>query len=338
MALSQPVLPTVQAVLTRPLITPPTQQSSQRPEPTSTLAAAPPSLTPLSTSTSNPPTMTPIPTATLYPVPDSVLVNGLPPESFVYLPPEVVERSQRILAQGMAVGRDSLRFSKIGDSIVDTEQFFVPFDTGNYQLGGYQYLQEAVRQYGGSFGRFGFALRDGLNSTSVMDPMWADKEHCLANETSLACEIRLNNPSLLLIHFGTNDWSGTFDRNMRQIIDYAIGEGIVPVLVTKANRVDGSNERNDILRVLAAEYQIPVWDFDVVASTLPDRGLDLDEAHLTISTEFDYALPGPIYRGYKAFNLTGLIFMDSFMRNVVLPVKRDSYLHAHLAGNGQVGL
>jgi hypothetical protein len=153
--------------------------------------------------------------------------------------------------------------------------------------------------------------------------MWADKENCLANETSLACEIRLNNPSLLLIHFGTNDWTGTFDRNMRQIIDYAIGEGIVPVLVTKANRVDGSNERNDILRGLAAEYQIPVWDFDVVASTLPDRGLDLDDAHLTISTEFDYSLSGPIYRGYKAFNLTGLIFLDSFMRDVVLPVMGD---------------
>lgn len=250
-------------------------------------------------------------------------MNGLPPDLFIHLPPETVQRSREILAHGRTLRRDPHRFSKIGDSIVDTEQFFVPFDARNYQLGEYQYLQEAVRHYSGAFGRFGFALRDGLNSTSVMDPMWANKENCLPNENSLACEIRLNNPSLLLIHFGTNDWTGTFGRNMRQIIEYALAEGIVPVLITKANRVDGSNERNDILRQLAAEYHIPVWDFDVVAETLPARGLDQDEAHLTISTEFDYSLPGPIYSGYKAFNLTGLIFLDTFLREVALPVIRD---------------
>ena len=319
-----PTLTPVPVISTRPLPTPTLTMETPPTALSFITAAAPPTLTRLPTSTDIPPTITPTPTATLFPVPDSILVNDLPPESFIYLPPETVQHSREILAQGVTLERDLYRFSKIGDSIVDTEQFFVPFDTGNYQLGEYQYLQEAVRHYSGAFGRFGFALRDGLNSTSVMDPMWANKEHCLANETALACEIRLNNPSVLLIHFGTNDWTGTFDRNMRQIIEYTIGEGIVPALITKANRVDGSNERNDILRQLAAEYHVPVWDFDVVAETLPARGLDLDEAHLTISTEFDYALPGPIYSGYKAFNLTGLIFLDTFLRQVVLPVMRES--------------
>lgn len=258
-----------------------------------------------------------IPTETLIPAPASVQLNGLVLESFIYFPAEVAQHSQQILAHGQTLGRNLQHFSKIGDSIVDTEQFFVPFAEGNYSLGQYQYLTHAIDYYADSYSRFGFALRDGLNSTAVMDPMWADKEKCQANETPLACEIRLNNPSLMLIHFGTNDWTGTFEANMRQLIEHSIGEGIVPVLITKANRVDTNNERNDILRSLAIEYHIPLWDFDVIATTLPERGLAQDNAHLSISTEFDYTQSGLIYQGYKAFNLSGLMLLDAFVRRVV---------------------
>jgi hypothetical protein len=275
--------------------------------------SAPPKITAVPTITESPPTTTPLPT--MIPIPDSVQLNGLSPETFIYFPEEVAQHSQQILAHGQTLGRNHQRFSKIGDSIVDTEQFFVPFDAGNYTLGEYQYLEQAVQHYAGSYSRFGFALRDGLNSTSVMDPMWADKAQCQANETPLACEIRLQNPSLMLIHFGTNDWTGTFEVNMRQIIEYVINEGIVPVLITKANRVDTNNERNEILRTLAAEYRIPLWDFDMIAETLPERGLAQDDAHLSISTEFDYSQTGPIYQGYKAFNLSGLMLLDTFIRD-----------------------
>ncbi len=292
------------------------------PEQTSKPMSEPPTITTVSTTIQITPTDTkaprPIkPTATLLPVPENVYLNGLTPESFIYFPEAVVQHSRQILARGQTLGRNSHHFSKIGDSIVDTEQFFVPFAAGNYTLGEYQYLAHAIDYYIDSYSRFGFALRDGLNSTSVMDPMWADKEQCLANETPLACEIRLHNPSLMLIHFGTNDWTGTFEVNMRQIIEVALQEGIVPVLITKANRVDTNNERNDILRALAEEYRIPLWDFDVIAATLPERGLAQDNAHLSISTEFDYTQAGFIYQGYKAFNLSGLMFLDAFIRGSV---------------------
>lgn len=312
-AVSQPI-PEVSSVATAV----PTQTQTAIAVPTETAVVMStdvmvPTITAVPTITSAPPT--PKPTATLFTVPDSVLLNGLSPESFIYFPEKVAEHSQQILAKGQAFGRDPHRFSKIGDSIVDTEQFFVPFDNGNYTLGEYQYLQHTIDYYAGSYSRFGFALRDGLNSTSVMDPMWADKDHCLANETPLACEIRAHNPSLMLIHFGTNDWTGTFEANMRQIIEQLLAEGIVPVLITKANRVDANNERNNIVRSLADEFQIPLWDFDVIATTLPERGLAQDDAHLSISTEFDYTQPGPIVQGYKSFNLSGLMLLDTFMRN-----------------------
>ncbi len=278
----------------------------------------PPTLTAVPTTQTTQPTTTPITTNAI--APTTVFVNNIPTDQFVLMPPETIENSRQILLRGQSLlGRNLHQFSKIGDSIVDTEQFFVPFDDGNYSLGEYQFLQNAITHYAGAYRRFGFALRDGLNSTAVLDPMWADKTECLANETPLTCEIRLNNPSLLLIHFGTNDWTGTFEENMREIIEYTINEGIVPVLITKANRVEASNERNDILHRLAVEYHIPLWDFDRIANTLPERGLAVDNAHLTISTEFEYAMSATIFQGYKAFNLSGLIFLERFLHHVVIP-------------------
>ncbi len=298
-----PILPTVTPEVVATIGMPPTITAVPTSIQTAPIIPSPPS-----TST---------PAATLLPIPENVVLNGLALESFIYFPREVALHSQQILAHGQTLGRNPQHFSKIGDSIVDTEQFFVPFDEGNYRLGDYQYLTHATEYYAGSYARFGFALREGLSSTAVMDPMWADKEQCAASETPLACEIRLHNPSLVLIHFGTNDWTGTFEANMRQIIEYAIQEGIVPVLITKANRVEANNERNAILRSLAAEYRIPLWDFDIVAATLPEHGLAQDNAHLSISTEFDYTQLPPIYQGYKAFNLSGLIFLDAFIRGTV---------------------
>lgn len=272
-----------------------------------------PSPTGVPTTTKPNPSPTPLPLATA----TAVFVNGVAPETFIYLPAETIQHCKKIFADGVILGRNAKRFSKIGDSIVDTEQFFTVFDSGTYQLGAYDYLESTIDYYSGAYGRFGVALRDGLNSTAVMDPMWANKEDCTANEMPLACEIRLNNPSLLFIHFGTNDWTETYDKNMRQIIEFSMSKGIVPVLITKANRIDQTNERNDILRQLAAEYHIPLWDFDVIAATLPNRGLAEDAAHLTVASDFDYSDAQPLTQGYKAFNLTGLMFLDAFLREVI---------------------
>ena len=104
--------PPAVATPTRPSLTiAPLEQTQQTIQPAITVSA-PASLTPISTRTIPPPTATPMPT--LFPIPGSILVNGLPPESFVHLPPETIQRSQEILAQGLIRGRDPLRFSKIG--------------------------------------------------------------------------------------------------------------------------------------------------------------------------------------------------------------------------------
>jgi hypothetical protein len=129
----------------------------------------------------------------------------------------------------------------------------------------------------------------------------------------IACEFRLNNPSVVIFVLGTNDiGSGDrFEQNMRQIVEYSIDEGVIPILTTKADRFEGrDNRNNEILRKTASLYRIPLWDFDLVASTLPDKGMGRDNVHLTFLAEFDYRQPRSFQRGYGLFNLTCLMVLD----------------------------
>ena len=126
-------------------------------------------------------------------------------------------------------------------------------------------MQPAIDQYAGSFERYGVATRIGLHAWSLFDPLWADKEWCGPGEDMVACEMRLNNPFLLLIRLGSNDAgaAAAFDENMRRLVDYALANGIIPILSTKADRFEGEDNRNNlIVREIAADYDLPLWDFD----------------------------------------------------------------------------
>jgi hypothetical protein len=61
---------------------------------------------------------------------------------------------------------------------------------------------------------------------------------------------------------------------MRQIIDYAISRGILPILSTKADNVEGDQSINLATAKLAYEYDIPLWNWWRAAQSLPNHGLD----------------------------------------------------------------
>jgi len=61
---------------------------------------------------------------------------------------------------------------------------------------------------------------------------------------------------------------------------------------------------------LATDYQVPLWDFDRVASTLSDRGLGPDGVHMTGFYQHDYTLPQAFQRGHSVQNLSALIVLD----------------------------
>jgi hypothetical protein len=189
-----------------------------------------------------------------------------------------------------------------------------PFDEGDYKLGDFGRLQPTIDFFTGSFERYGVATRHGLHSWSVFDPLWADKDWCEPNEHMLACEFRLNNPSILFVRLGSNDAGAPdgFRKYLRDVVKFSIENGVIPILGTKADRFEGDNTNNEIIHAVAAEFNVPLWDFDLVAGTLPNRGLDEDNVHLIETTDpHDFTKPEAFQRGHAVQDLTALLALDA---------------------------
>lgn len=261
-------------------------------------------------------TETPQPTAV---PPTQLAINGLPASEFIIMSPAVRENVINIFGQGKAFGRNPDTFSILGDSLIATPQSLAQWDQATYNLGEFAYLQPTIDQYAGSFGRYGPSVRVGLHSWSVFDPLWADKEFCRPNEDVLTCEIRLNNPSIMLVFLGSNDAGvpGGFLMNYRQVVETLVSNGIVPILATKADRFEGPDNVNNLaIREVAAELQVPLLEFDLLADTLPGRGLSPDNVHLTYLEPLDYSSAGLMAVGYPVHNLSVLMILDKVRREI----------------------
>ncbi len=272
------------------------------------------------------PTATPTPQATPTSTPVPVPVNGVPVGSFIKLPENVREHMTDVFILGQEMGRDPTAFSILGDSTVLNPQMLGRFDGDNLDLGAYDYLQPAVEQFSGYFGRYGVAARHGLHAWSIFDPLWADKKWCFPNETLLACEFRLRNPSVLIIRLGSNDAGSPdgFRFNIREAIEFCLENGVMPVIATKADRFEGpDNTNNIILRELAETYELPLWDFDVVAETLPERGLDTDGIHMVEYLSNDYSEESAFESGHAVQDLTGLMMLYMLWQDVIYPNRRQ---------------
>jgi hypothetical protein len=255
------------------------------------------------------------------PAPPPDHVNSLPFDTFVVMDRAVIDHVREIFATGRSLGRNPRSFSKAGDSTIESPYFLGRFDRGPYNLGPYQYLHAVIDYYQGSYGRDSLAVRIGQHSWTLLNPAWADKKQCEADESPLACEFRVNNPSVVILRLGAND-AGVpklFDTKMRDVVDYVIAQGVIPVLSTKPDQRKGTEQINDIVRKIAADYQIPLWDFAKVADTLPGRGLGPDGVHLTGFPQSDYTLPQAFQRGHGVQNLTALIVLDKIWRALEQP-------------------
>ncbi len=257
----------------------------------------------------------PIPAA----LPDAL--NGVPLDQIVVMPENVRQHIREIYALGQSLGRNARAFSKLGDSTIETPFFLTRFDDkdNSYKLGKFAYLQAVINYYAGSFGRESAAVRRGLHTWSVMDPMWAPKPPCDSGEDMLACEIRLNQPSVLFIRLGSNDAGipETTDKSLRAIVEYTLSQGVIPVIGTKADRAEGPGDiNNGIMRQIAVDYAIPLWDYDLIAATLPGRGLVGDQVHMTSYYAYDFSAPEAMERGQSMHDLTALMTLDLIWRTV----------------------
>jgi len=275
------------------------------------------SQTPLPEITSSP-DLGVLPTPTM---PYPATLNGVPIEQIIVIDESVKTTIRATYAIGQELGRDPFAFSKLGDSTIENPHFLARFDdvqTGDvtYNLGEYAYLESVIKNYAGSFNRQGEAVLRGLHAWSVFDPLWGSA-NCERGEGVLACEIRIHNPSIIFIRLGTNDIGipEGFERDMRQIVEYCLVQGAIPILGTKADVRDGNpSPNNEAIRRIADDYNIPLWDFEQLAKTLPNRGLDVDNHHLTTFYAHDWTSPIAWQRGHAAHNLSALMMLDAVWR------------------------
>jgi hypothetical protein len=207
------------------------------------------------------------------------------------VPERVNETLKALYHQGLAEGNDPKAFSKIGDCQNVAASFMGIYDRpGKYWFtSGFQFLQETIDQFSGSFDRDGQAVRGGFNVASVLSPMWADRQQCLKGETPLECEFRLTKPGIVIISMET--WfagrtADTYEKYLRQIIEFSLAHKVVPILATKADNTEGNHSINLAVARLAYEYDLPLWNFWLAVQPLEGRGLDWerdkDGFHITV--------------------------------------------------------
>lgn len=244
-------------------------------------------------------------------------INAVPVRAFIVLSGDVKQNIRQIYERGLALGNNPHAFSSVGDSTIEYPYFMTRFDDpGGYNLGIYGYLQPTINYFAGSFDRESQGVMRGLRASTALDPLWSDKTYCYTNESRVACEYRVHRPSIVFIRLGSNDTQPeVFDQYLRKVVDFWIAQGVIPIMGTKADRHEGpDNADNNVIRKIAADYALPLWDFDVLAQTIPGGGVGRDGIHLTSFYSHDFTDPVAFQRGYGVHNLSALMALDSVWR------------------------
>ena len=193
--------------------------------------------------------------------------------------PVIYNRAKEIAAAGRENGVNPKAFSKIGDcqnvseafmGLYDRQYFFLPEENKNYQ--------ETIDNFKGFFFRDSEAFGQGLNTAAALSPFHANQDFCLPNEGPVLCELRIVNPAYAFIRF--ERWypdvtpPEEYEKYLRQVIDLVIENDTVPILMTKADDVEGGHKINGIIAKLAYEYDIPLFNWWKAAQALTNRGMD----------------------------------------------------------------
>jgi len=234
--------------------------------------------------------------------------------------PTVSDAAREIYQRGLEMGNNPNAFGKVGDCQNVHSYFVGSFDTpDDYSLGeDYAYLQETIDHFAGSFIRNSEAVDNGFNVASVLSPLWSSPDRCDPDENPNQCENRIHNPSIVFISMETW-WTGEdpqiYEDYLSEIVEYWISEGVVPILATKADNLEGDHGINRAIANVAQEYDIPLWNFWLAVQDLPNGGLSEDGFHLTYARNF-FDDAERMQNGWVIRNLTALQTLDAVWRGV----------------------
>ena len=223
--------------------------------------------------------------------------------------PEVSSNLSEIYQLGISLGNNPKAFSIFGDCQSRPDEFFGIYETDDAVFDALSPdLQQTVTNFTGSFNRESPTSQDGTTPGGLLWIEWHRGEYgCTMSETPVECELRINKPSFVLIQIGTHFESRNTEY-LRTIINQLLDAGVVPILATKADNSELDNRINRDMALLAAEFDLPLWNFWAAVSGLPDRGLYVMEGREE---------QGAIYLNPDASELhrsTGLIMLDAVWR------------------------
>lgn len=281
-------LPETSAKLLAPV--PLTGKTKKRPAATATVsippAAAPelPTSGPTDTSvpktsagTRSQPSLVPPVEGTATDQPAQSISASLPPEAWKSWPitPQVSAEMRAVYQQGLARGNDPHAFSIIGDCQSQPKVFMGVFDKDPGVVDSLAPgLQDTVTQFAGSFNRYSPTVKDGSTEGAMLWVDWNDNKEgkCNHGETPIDCELRVHRPSIVLVHVGTH-----YEARNRQyltiLVKKIIESGAVPVMVTKADDRELDERINLNIASVAAEFNLPLWNFWSSVQHLDNRGL-----------------------------------------------------------------
>lgn len=254
------------------------------------------------------------PTATAVPLASEWREWPIVPES---ISPLIVAVYRAAVEQGS----DPNKFSKVGDSNSMLPSFLSCFDFGElgYTIGDYTDLQETIDHFRWSFSRESRATANGITAMGLDTYHWYEDEICWPYESATSCEYRLWKPVIAFIALGTNDAFNKpedFDKHLRSLVQKSLDRFVVPILVFKADNIEGDGSFNQIIAQIAIDFQVPVWNLWRAMQPLPGHGLRENDVHPTFSNESLCDFSGNDLKtyGWTVRNLTGLQALDRVWR------------------------
>lgn len=209
--------------------------------------------------------------------------------------PTITPRHRAIYQNSVQRGKDLTMFTVVADCNSMPAVHVHRVATGEFDTSRLEpRLQAVVQRFWRSFGRVSLAAAGGHGAASVMDPLWSDGALCdvKRGQTPLECELWVSRASVVFIALGTKEqytWR-EFEDNYRLVVERTLREGVLPVLVTKADDLEAFNGApsqhiNTVIRKLAREYDVPLLDFWAATRELPNNGLiDEGERDFHLST------------------------------------------------------
>jgi hypothetical protein len=189
--------------------------------------------------------------------------------------PVVTAHVREIYALGQTMGNDPHAFSIFGDCQSEPDIFLGPYLTDPTEFATLPAdLQQTADYFKDSLNRESPTIRKGTTSGALLWNEWHENKYgCRSDESPMNCELRLHKPSFVLIMVGTHSEGERNEYYLRKVLDALLARGVVPILSTKADNREGDNHINLETAQLAAEYNLPLWNFWPVTGELPNRGL-----------------------------------------------------------------